>query len=148
MSRALIAIIGIGVVAMAMLGGVQAGLESAGDERTVANETFTPDTGNVTVLNESNVDGVYYDDTVTVYDENNTRMQAGTDYEWLDSNGTVRTLGGGDLDGDSSATITYGYSDPSDTQESLATLLAMLPQMLAFALPLLGFLLVLIMISG
>ena len=149
MARAIVAIVGLGVVAMLTLGGIQVGLENAGYEQTVVNETFTPaDAGNVTTLNESNRVGAYYDRNVTVYDENDTQMAHGTDYEWIQDNGTLIPLSGGDLAGDNNGTITYSYEQTTSEQRSLATLMAQFPRALALMLPLLGLILMLVLVTG
>lgn len=149
MARAIVAIVGLGVVAMLTLGGIQVGLQNAGYEQTVVNETFTPaNATNVTTLNESNRVGAYYDRNVTVYDENDTQMAHGTDYDWIRDNGTLRILAGGGLVNDSNGTITYGYQQTTAEQRTLAALMAQLPRALALMLPLLGLILMLVLVTG
>lgn len=133
--RIVIVAFALAVLAIMGLTAVQASLEDAGTDVTVTNETWTPDAGNITTLNDSQINGAYYDDTVTVYDENDTEMTAGTDYEWFPTNGTVKALAGGGLDGDASATITYRYQETTLEQRNIAELLTHVPRTMGMALP-------------
>jgi len=102
----------LGVGGMMALG--HANTESI-PETTVTNETWTPAAGSYVSLNNSKLNDTAYSDTVTVYDENDTEMSEGTDYEWNDSfeEGRIQAVAGGGLDGDANATVTYGYREPS-----------------------------------
>lgn len=135
MARAVLGIIGIAIIAMVATAGLQAGLENAGEDRVVTNETWTPDAGNVTTLDESNRNGAYYAHNVTVYNSTDVKMDRGSDYEWFVGNGTVKALTGGDLDGEQNATITYSYQQTTAEQRQLAALLGQLPRLMGLALP-------------
>lgn len=135
MSRAVVALLALVILSIGGVYATQAALENAGEDHTVTNETWTPDAGNVTTLEESNRDGAYYNTNVTVYDENGTEMDAGTDYEWFVGNGTVKALVGGDLEGDADATITYKFQQTTEEQRALAATLAEIPGMLGLILP-------------
>lgn len=136
MSKAVIAVFGLIILAVMGVYVTEAALEDAGEDVVVTNETWTPDAGNVTTLDDSNRDGAFYSHTVTVYDENGTEMENGTDYQWFVDNGTVKALTGGGLDGDSSATITYEYQQTTAEQRQFAAALANLPQALGIIAPL------------
>jgi len=87
-------------------------------------ESFDPGTNQTHVtLNQSNQTGVYYTDVVNVTGENDSRMRPGIDYRWHSSNGTLTVLDGGNLDGDTSATIEYSLRIPSEQQKTYTTLL-------------------------
>lgn len=148
MSRIVLAIIGIAILSMAGIAAFQAGLAEAGEDYVVTNETWTPDAGNVTALDESNRKGVYYSDNATVYDENDTRMEYGTDYVWYTDNGTVKALGGGGLDGDSSATISYQYQVTTRSQRELAGVVGQIPRVAGLALPLGALMFLLFLVRG
>lgn len=135
MPRAVAAVLVLIIFAMVGVSGLEAALASGGDAVTVENETWTPDSGTVTQLDDSNQTGAFYDESVTVRDENGTLSDEGTDYEWFESNGTVKALSGGNLDGDSSATITYEYQQTSDEERALAGLLAWTPRLLGLVIP-------------
>lgn len=135
MPRAVAAILAVIILAMVGVSGLEAALASGGDPVTVENETWTPDPGNVTQLDDSNQTGAYYDESVTVRDENGNLSEEGTDYEWFTANGTVKALSGGNLDGDTSATITYGYQQTSEEERALAGLLAWTPRLLGLVIP-------------
>lgn len=113
-------------VAVLVLGGVaaaDAALANTGKQKVVENETFTPAAaGGHVSLNFSDLDGVRYapETEIQVFDENNTEMIAGEDYDWVRTNGSIQILSGGRLVGDSDATITYGYGAPTTVQRSLA----------------------------
>lgn len=51
-------------------------------------------------------------------------MTEGDDYQWFESNGTIKTLSGGQLAGDSTANITYEYSQTNRVQQDFAGLFA------------------------
>jgi hypothetical protein len=113
-----------------------ASVVNAGDDVTVTNESFTPSAGNVTTLDESTRDDAIYDENVTVYNESGLEMTEGTDYTWFEANGTLKTLVGGRLEGDSTATITYGFFVRDVEAERLSGLVSQIPRAIAFALPL------------
>lgn len=148
MVRAVLGLITIGLLAMMALGGYQAALASAGSDVTITNETWTPDAGNVTQLDESGREDAYYDQTVTVRDENDSLMQAGSDYEWHESNGTVKALSGGDLDGDDNATITYGYEEPTREQQRLTGALSQIPRVMGYLVLFAPVLILLLFVRG
>lgn len=147
MARAVAAIFIIIIIAVAGVAGLEAALESGGDDVTVENETWTPDPGNVTQLDDSNIEGAYYDEDVEVRDENGNLSEEGTDYEWFAGNGTVKALSGGNLDGDAEATITYGYSETTAEQRQLAGMLGLIPQALGILFPVFVVILFLIFIT-
>lgn len=137
--RAVIAIIALVVLGAMGVWGLEASLASAAEDRTIQNETFTPDAGNVTVLEHSQMNHTWYGDDVTVYDENGTQMTNGTDYQWHPANGTLTTLAGGDLATDSQGKITYSFAQTTEAQRQLAQIPNLIPLVLAvvaFLLPL------------
>lgn len=147
MARAVAALFVIIIIAVTGVAGLEAALESGGDSITVENETWTPDAGNVTTLDDSNITGAYYDEDVTVRDENGNLSDEGVDYEWNEGNGTVKALQGGNLDGDSSATITYGYQETTNEQRQLAGMLGLIPRALGVLLPVFVFIIFLLLIT-
>lgn len=122
MAGRLIALIALAVIIVGGAAAVDSAFVASGEQTTITNESWTPDAGNVTTLNNSHLSGVVYDRNVTVYDENGTEMTASTDYRWFQANGTVKALTGGGLDGDSTANITYGYADVSTPAQNAASL--------------------------
>lgn len=146
--RILIAIIGIAMLAMVGLTATHAALENAGDDITVTNETWTPDAGNITQLNDSDRTGAFYASNVTVRDENDTLQDPGTDYDWLEENGTIRAVTGGGLDGDANATVTYEYQLTTDEQRRMAVLLSRLPTLVGYVLPVLAIVFLLRFVGG
>lgn len=136
MVRIILAVIALAILASVAVAGLQAGLEDAGVDHDIANETWTPDAGNVTTLDESHRAGAYYAHNVTVEDENGTKMEYGTDYIWYPGNGTVKALSGGGLDGDASATIDYSFQQTTQEHRGMASLLGQVPRVMGFALPL------------
>lgn len=145
--RVLLALLLLVVFAMAGLASIQSGLQDTAEPTEIDNETFTPDT-TVIELSQSNLDGAYYNSTVEVWDENNTKVEEGTDYEWYVKNGTIRPLAGGELDGDSEASITYGYERPSKEEREMAGLLALIPRTGGFLLLLIPLFMLLIFARG
>lgn len=144
MPRIVVAVVGVLLIAATGSIAMQAAVESGADQRTVVNETFTPASqGQVATLSESNRDDVTYARTraVTVYNVSGERMVPGEDYEWVRSNGTVRTLADGGINNTASANITYGIARPTQSQQELAVMLAQVPQMIGLAAPFLAFVL-------
>lgn len=133
--RAIIALVGIALFALIGIIGMNAALANNASLTTVENETWTPDPGNVTELNDSNLEGADYNETVTVRDNSGTVMTDGTDYEWFAGNGTVKALTGGGLDGETEATISYGYERPPPEQVQMAVTLSQLPASAGIILP-------------
>lgn len=148
MVRAFLALVAIGVLAMGGLVGLQVALEDAGEDHEITNETWTPTAGSVTTLDESNRNGAYYDENVTVHDENDTEMNSGDDYLWNSGNGTVKALSGGDLDGDDNATISYGFAQTTQEQRRLTGMAAQIPRGFGFFVLLAPVLLLLLFVRG
>lgn len=148
MSRAIVAVFAVIILASAGLLGINAAYEDAGDDHRVVNETWTPDAGNWTTLDESNRNGAFYDNDTTVYNASDAEMDRGTDYEWNDSAGTVRALVGGDLDGDSSAKITYAFQQTTADQRRLVALAGELPRLVGTVAPVFAVVILLLFIKG
>lgn len=146
--RVILAIVVIAVFAMLAPMGFDAIISENKERTDITNETWTPDAGNITELEDSNLEAAEYDQTVTVHDENDTEMTDGTDYEWFHDNGTVTALKGGDLDGDSSANITYGYDRPPAEQVTMSSILAQIPAVTGMLLPLGALLFLLLLVRG
>lgn len=138
--RLVFALFAIAILAMMGLAGYQAALENAGEDRTVTNETWTPDAGNITELDDSKINGAYYDDEVDVYNDTGVPVDEGSDYEWFPTNGTVKAVTGGALDGEASATITYSYQETTGEERNVTALLAHQPQFMGYLLFVLLFL--------
>lgn len=119
--RAILAVVAVAVILSVGIGATDAALSSSGRETAIDDESWTPDAGNVTELDESNIANARYSDTVTVT-RNSKEMTDGVDYEWYADNGTVKALEGGDLDGVSSASIDYAFTLPTDQQQDIASL--------------------------
>lgn len=149
--RILLLPIGLLIVAIVGVGMLQAGLISGGDDISNVNETWTPNPGSVTQLDDSELDNAYYDNETTVYNTTGStavEMTEGTDYEWTESNGTVKAISGGGLDGATEATITYSYQLTTDEEERIAGLLAQIPRAAGVFLPLLGILVLIVFLRG
>ena len=146
MPRAIAAIFALIIMVTAGIYGFQFALEGAGDDITVTNESFTSDPGNVTILEYSNQTGAYYADSrdVTVYNvtsSGDVELEEGTDYEWIADNGTVKSLTGGALDPATDALISYSLQQTTSEQRGLASMLGLLPQAIALAIPAFAFVL-------
>lgn len=146
--RLIIVFIAIAVVAMGATVGIQATLEANQTTTSIDNETWTPDAPNITELQDSNLDGADYNDTVTVRNSSDVVMSNQTDYEWIEHNGTVRALSGGDLDGEPSANISYGYDRPPEDQLEMAHVIAHIPMVGGLMLLFVPFLFLLKLMGG
>lgn len=148
MSRAIAAIFALLILAVGGGYALEASLENAGDDTLIVNESWTPNAGSITVLNESERGGAYYSNQTTVYDENGTLMDRGDDYLWFQNNGTVQAVVGGNLDGDSSALITYEYQQTTAEQRGFAGMLSNIPGVLGWIFPVFIFLIALRFLAG
>jgi len=148
MVRVVIALIAVGILAATATYAYGETYQTAGDDTVISGETWTPTAGSVTTLDESNRDGVFYNDTVVVRDQNGNLSRAGTDYEWYAGNGTVKALAGGNLDGDTSASISYRFEEPSRDAERSLAVLSQLPRMMGLALPLATVFVLLLFVRG
>lgn len=148
--RIVLAIVVLAVFGMLGVMGMDAILASNTERTDIDNETWTPDAGNVTELEDSNLEAADYDpvENVSVFDENDTEMTAGTDFEWFEDNGTVKALEGGGLDGDSSANISYGYERPPAEQVTMSSILAQIPAVMGFILPVGALVFLLLLVRG
>lgn len=90
---------------------VDAGIQTSLHDVTVTNETFTPDGGNLSVFDNSQLNRATYDETVTVRNASTGSVfDESGNYTWFSGNGTLSTTDESDLANASSATITYGYN--------------------------------------
>lgn len=127
---------------------LSATLNEAGDDRLVTNETWSPSAGSVTTLERSNLDNTVYDDDVVVRDDGNNRTYEGDDYVWFESNGTIKTVTGGELDGDTSATVSYGFQTTTAQQRGFAAMFSQVPNVMGMALPVFALLFLLVVVRG
>lgn len=148
MARALVGIFALIIIAGVGVYGIEAALETAGDDRDIENETFTPTSGTVIQLDNSDRENAFYEHQVAVFNQSDVRMVEGTDYTWFSINGTVKPLSGGDLAGDSSANISYGFAVTTEDQRQLTSILAMLPTVVGLAIPALAFVLFVAFVRG
>jgi hypothetical protein len=128
--RLILGLLIIAIFGLVVLGGTQAALTSAAESFTNTNETWTPNAGSVTALDDSKLDGADYEETVTVYNSSDVLMSNQTDYTWFAGNGTIKALSGGDLDGEASATVSYNYTRPPADARRAGTIAAQLPRLM------------------
>jgi len=138
----------IAIAAAAAPAALSATLDEAGEQTTIDNETWTPSAGSVTTLEQSNLANTDYDDDVVVTGENGNRVYEGDDYVWIEGNGTIKTVTGGELDGDASAEISYGYQQTTAQQRGFASMFSQIPNVMGLALPLFALLTVVIFFRG
>lgn len=148
MARAIVAILAIVLLVGVSIFAYQAAIAEAGEDTVVTNESWTPTAGSVTQLDNSNQEGAYYGNDTTVFDSTDSLMDRGADYRWFADNGTVKAVAGGDLDGESSATISYTYQQTTAEQRGLFNLATQMPNVLAALIPLLGVALLLKFLTG
>lgn len=152
MARIVIAFVILAILGVVAAVGAQNTIEAGGNDVTVDNETWDPQpTGEVTQLDDSEQANTFYDAEVRVWDTTGTdpvEMTAGTDYEWLPRNGTVRPLANGSLEDATEASITYGYTENTDRETDMLALSAHLPTIIGLALPLFAIILLARFIGG
>lgn len=146
--RAILALVGIALFALIGIIGMNAALANNTSTTSITDEDWTPDPGNITELNNSNIEGANYSETVEVRRGDSTVMDEGADYEWYQENGTVKAIEGGRLDGEDTASIDYNFTSPPPEQVRMAVTLSQLPASAGIILPF-GLLLVfLLLIKG
>jgi len=133
--RLAIGLIAVVLLAAAMPVALSATLDESAEPETVVNETFTPSTGQPVVLDESERDDVLYNRTVAVYNSSDVLITQPNNYTWISSNGTIDIQRNGQLDGEPSANITYGYADATEDQVALQGLFSEIPQTLGLIIP-------------
>lgn len=121
MTERIVVLVSLAIILLAGVTGINAAVKASGPATTVSGENFTPNAGNITELSQSNVKTAIYDRQVVVLDEDGTRMLEGNDFVWYEDNGTLMTIEGGDLDGDTTASISYGYNEPGGETRGFAT---------------------------
>jgi len=126
-ARIVLAAMALAIVGMMGLVAVDASLEANGDRKVIDNETFTPNPGNLTTLSDSKIEEARYNNTVRVWNDSEVEMEAETDYEWYSDNGTLKTIAGGRLAGDSQGNITYGYLLLTEEQAEMEALVTLIP---------------------
>ncbi len=124
-ARIAIVLIAVPVLLVGGIAAVDSSLEEAGNETTVTDESFEPVGGDTTTLNQSDVDGAIYDETVTV-ESNGTTYESDGNYSWdggLDGNGTISVVENSSLSNQSTATIDYGYTKTTEHQRFISGML-------------------------
>jgi ABC-type glycerol-3-phosphate transport system substrate-binding protein len=118
--RALIALVAVALLVAAGAVAVDASVEEGSKEVTVNAESFTPNTTTYVELNESNRDKANYfkKRNIVVRDGNGDRVDR-TDFQWNSTNGTIKAVPGGALDGATNAEIDYGYYPITPLSENL-----------------------------
>lgn len=137
------------MIGILITGGVFAVNEAfieSGEDNEITAETFNnPTAGTVIFLDESNVDGAFYDPRPEVRNSSGDTMVKGTDYSWNESNGTLKPLAGGELAGEPSGEIDYMYDlttqEERDIAQVLGHLYGWMPHLLYIA-PMVMFLLI------
>ena len=112
----------------------------AGEQQSIINETWVPNTTTATNLVQSHLAGVIYDPNPVVKTNGTTTPKIltveGIDYTFYNSNGTVQAIAGGQLDGLTDASINYAYVSPSKAAQTQLTMLAGVIKSLGAILPL------------
>ena len=91
----------------------------ATEQVTVTNETVTQDVGNWTAVDAADKEGVKgFLDNEVVYNSSDTELTEGTDYEWNETDGTIKFLSTASTTDGNNANITYTYDYMGDDQVS------------------------------
>lgn len=130
MSRIVLVAMVLAVLAMMGAAATNAAVQDSGEQQVVSDESFTPVVGEYNQLENSDLDGAFYNESVTVRDSGGTEVSEPADYEWNARNGTVFVKQSGALDGESSATIDYRYVRTSEEAQRMETIAALVPQLI------------------
>lgn len=148
MARIVLVVVLLAILAAGSAVVFQQALEQGGDRVEIDGESWTPNAGTITTLDHSERGDAFYENTTRVFDSNGDEVDRGTDYDWFENNGTVRAVTGGALDGESSATIDYQFSNTTQQQREFSGLLSNLPTMIGLGLPFLMLIIFARVISG
>lgn len=130
MARIVLAAMALAILAMMGLVAVDASLQANGTQKVVDNESFSPNPGNLTVLDDSKIEEARYNNSIRVWNASQLEMVEGTDYEWYSDNGTLKTIAGGRLAGDNTGNVTYGYLLLTEEQDEMEALISMIPMII------------------
>lgn len=146
--RLILGLIVLLILAAGATAGYSAVLEDSEIEYNITNESWTPDAGNITTLNNSNLEAADYESTVTVRNQTDALMTEPSDYTWFENNGTILTNTTGSLAGDTTANISYNYTQPPENQVRLASAYSNYAAFLGWAVLLVPVLLLIKFIGG
>lgn len=125
-------VVGVAVLLLGGVGALQSGHDQAARETgalDTANESFTVDEGNLTGFAESNRTDIVYNESVTVTQGGQTH-EAGGNYSWHSTNGTLRVHTGSALTDNETANIAYGWHTPTEGQQSVESQTTLLTSVL------------------
>lgn len=95
--------------------------QAARSSETVTNETLTQQVGNWQLVSKSTDEFTAgFNDTVTVYNETGTQLEAGTDYEWNSTDGAILYKDTASTQDGNSSTITYDYEENTAVVKDLS----------------------------
>lgn len=119
-------IIALVLVAMFMVVGVSAIDEAytdSGQTQEILDESVnTGAEGTIQKLDQSDIDGVFYDQTAVIENSSNVIMVgSGEDYTWFEKNGTFR-IDSARLADETGVTVDYSYTVPNQNQTMVANL--------------------------
>lgn len=133
MSRIIIAAVGLMLVLFGGAFAAEKAYVRSGPVYNIEGEELLPpggkndqfEAGDVLTPSNGDLDDAEYHDTVTVRNTSSTvRMIEHQDYQWFESNGTIKVLSGGRLVGSESMSIDYTFADPETEQENYIAMIA------------------------
>jgi hypothetical protein len=98
---------------------VDQALTESASEFAVQDEQFTPQTGTYVQVNVTGSNLRYSSEAEILVEKSNGKQVPPSAYRWNATDGTIYTVPGGDLDGESNATITYDVFEPTPVQRNL-----------------------------
>lgn len=134
-------VIALVVLAFVLMGGIGAIGESNANQQPIFqidNEEFNPTDGTVTLEN-SNIEGADYSDTVTVRNKNGGVATPGDDYIWHESNGTLEIPTNSNLENDNVSFIDYSYTVQTQQREAVFQAFGGGVDVAVILIPVLGF---------
>lgn len=121
---AAVAAVAIMIFAIGGLYVYDATVQDSRHDITIDNESFTPNASDgVERFDNSELERADYDETVDVFDANESEIEQSGNYTWHDSNGTLSVVSNSQLDNESNATITYGYLGQTLDQTKVSNVL-------------------------
>lgn len=129
----MILILGLGLL---FAGGANIGYETAVDDYSVTNESITVDYSDPVQVAETGV-AYTHNDTVTVYNSSDALLVPGTDYDWNATSAAVTWYDTANTTDGETASITYDYTAPPDSNQAMFGVVQILGYGLVFILILL-----------
>jgi len=127
----------VALFAVLLLPMINVAYEGTAEPATVDNESIVVDY-NETVSVDEAPEAFQFNESVTARNSSGGELEAGTDYTWDAENGSVTWINTTATSDGEEASISYGYTVQSQTNENIAAILAPLSAPLGYLILIIG----------